>query len=521
MTGRELDAVELELIARIVEVLEEPSGGLMDDAARRFWRDRMNRQVEGLPQDTYPSPRLVFLSVVTACAERDRGLEPLIDVTQFVAPALERLLRPLIDEWRAYQVYRGHDWVPLRKALQQSTDPTDLAELFAAASQGRRRLPEHCRTPWEAFLNLADLNTPPDGPPPSIAFLHRLARSPDLDPAAADALRTWNAQLPDEWQLPALPPAQETTALPAPESLEKPSPDEPRPPIRVYISIAPDHAPQRRRTPRYRVAAAVKFADSPALQREPETESQEPVTRDRLRTRVAELLSRVAAACHDRSDPIALEFFLPVELLDEPVEWWDRDPARGFANPLLYAYRVTLHSLERVQRPEFHRAWRERHARWTRQQMNNGGSPHGPGRVHVCPQDPAVTGAQHLSRLDAVVGRDEDVVAMVMCEVPWKKDTLGGQEVNLALEHGVFVWIYHRAEGSPPEWRSALEDAMGEVGLAGLPEHAHQWKTDTDTDRPGAHDPAVVRSLVVLWDDPEQLLDGGPAAPAAFVGGIS
>ncbi|CCK30154.1 hypothetical protein BN159_5775 [Streptomyces davaonensis JCM 4913] len=521
MTGRRFDEVELDLIGKIVAVLEEPAGGLMDDAARRLWRHRMNKQVDALPQDSYAVPHVEFAGVVGACAEQD-ALEPLIDVIRLVAPLLERHLRPLVDEWQAHQFYRGRDWGPLREALQQPlTEPADLADLFASASGGRRRLPAHCTTPWQAFVNLADLNAPAGGTPPSMLFLERLTRCPELATAAA-SIRAWNAHFAAAWNLSDPYPSPEAAPLPAPEDPAKPPSAEPRPLIRVYICVTPDRAPQRRRVPRYHVTVAVKYADSPALHREPEPEPQASVTRDRLNVRVAELLSRVAASWHNRSDPVALDFFLPLELLDEPVEWWNRNPARGFDNPLLNAYEVTVHSLERVQRQEFHRAWRERHARWKRQQANGGsGSSHAPGGVHVCVLDPPVADPAHLSRLDAVVGYNDDVVAMMLCEVPWKQDTLGGQEVNLALEYGVFVWIYHRADGSSPAWRVAVREAVNEVGLAGIPQLAHQWKADAAMDRPGTHDPAVIRSLVVLWDDPEQLLDGGPAAPATFVGGTS
>jgi hypothetical protein len=541
------DEVQLGLIAAFVTVLEEPAGGLMQDGGRLLWRQFVHEAVEGLPQDTYSVPHQEFLSVVRACARQEGALEELVVATELVAPALGRQLQPLLDEWRAHGVYAGRDWQALREALQPRMP--ELAALVSASTGGRQVLPTYCGTPWQAFAHLADLNSPAGGLPPSMVLLEHLARRPELASAVGE-IRSWNDHFAKEWGL--LEGADGLRQLrrelesvrrqgddtgsrghdsvaggPAETGREHRPGTGGRPVIRLYIRVAPDRAPQpaagRRRAgraPRYHVSACVKYADSPTLHREPGAEPEEPVTRDQLSTSIGELLTRMAVLWHNRSELVALEFFLPMELLNEPVEWWDRDPTRGYANPLLSTYRVSVHSLERVQRREFHRAWR---ARWTRWRENGSNPGHARRVVHECAPEPTRTEVEHLSghlsRLDAAVGSDDDVVGMLLCEPPLDQGKLGMQEVSLALELGVPILMYHREDSAAASWRAAVREALAEDGLAGLPRRAQQWKTDTAAGRPSAHDPEAIRSMGMIWDDPEHLLDGGPSAPATFVGG--
>ncbi|MGY6018455.1 VMAP-C domain-containing protein [Streptomyces spinosirectus] len=555
MARHRFDEVQLDLIAAVITVLEEPAGGLMQDAGRRLWRQMVEEALDGVPQDTYSIPHQEFLSLVHACAGHPGGLETLVRVTALVAPALDRHLQPLLDEWRAHEVYRGRDWRPLRDALQPRL--SELATLVAESTSGRHVLPPHCATPWQAVVHLADLNSPVGGLPPAMALLERLALRPELASAIGE-IRAWNDHFAEKWGMldgtdglrnlrRNLDTAHRTDRVPvavsssgtygstggglamgAEESQDRPAQEGP-PLIHLYIRVAPDRTPQpngRRRTgrpPRYHVSACVKYADSPALQRAPEAEAEKPVPRDQLAACVADLLTRMAELWHNRSEDVALEFFLPLELLTEPVEWWDRDPERDFPNPLLSTYRVSVHSLDRVQRRKFHRAWRARWTQWRKNESqwreNGSNQEHTRRVVHECAPEPTLSLREHLTRLDAAVGSDDDVVGMLLCEPPWEQGKLGMQEVSLALDLGVPVLMYHREDVATPAWRAAVRDALAEDGLAGLPRRTRQWKTDAAVGRLSAHDLAAIRAMGMIWDDPEHLLDGGPSAPATFVGG--
>ncbi|MEV6941337.1 hypothetical protein AB0N07_04865 [Streptomyces sp. NPDC051172] len=555
MARRRLDDVQLELVEAVVTVLKDPGGGLGSEGARRFWRQMLDETLEGLPQDSYPTPHLEFLTLVHACAGRPRGLASLARVTALVAPALADPLQPLLEEWRAHEVFEGRDWRPLRQVLQLQLP--ELAAIVAESTSGRHVLPPHCATPWQTFVYLADLNSPASGLPPAMVLLEWLAHCPELASAVGE-IRAWNDHFAEKWELAEGPEGlhslrrnlesahrAERAPLavavggsyggvaeepPAGAGQQPEGPEEEGPPvIRLYIRVARDRTPQpssRRRTPRpprYHLSACVKYADSAALQRQPEAEPQDLVTRDRLPAAVAELLTKMAVMWHNRSESVALEFFLPLELLTEAVEFWNRDPARGFENPLLSTYRVSVHSLDRIQRREFHRAWRARWSQWRKNETHwreFGGNPEHTRRVvHECAPEPTLTVDKHLSRLDAAVGSDDDVVGMLLCEPPWEQGELGMQEVRLALELGVPVLMFHRDSVATPTWRAAMWEALAEDGLAALPRRTQQWKTDAAAGRDSAYDPATIRAMGMIWDDPEHLLDGGPSAPATFVGG--
>ncbi|WP_267242228.1 effector-associated domain 2-containing protein [Streptomyces sp. PR69] len=563
MATERFDAVQLAVIAEFVRVLEEPAGGLLRDSGRQLWRQIVHEAIDGLPQDTYTVPRQEFLSIVQACAKREGALEELVRATHLVAPALRASLSPLLDEWRARLTYPGRDWEPLRRALQPGV--SGLAPLVSRATGGRAVLPAYCGTPWQAFTHLADRNGTPGGLLPGMVLLEHLSYCPELASGIGE-IKEWNDYWARVWDVldgpgglralraelarlrrtggrpggPAAAPGAEGGWGAPPGTaggggLEGNGLDAAswrageaagnaveRPVIHLYIKIVPDRTPrhsaargQTARAARYHVSASVKYTDSDTLHREADAEPQESMTLSQLPEAVSQLLLRMAALWHTRSELVALDFFLPAELLNEPVEWWNRHPGRGYRNPLLSAYRVTLHSLERVQRREFHRAWRARWARW-KQAMGEGERS-----VHLCARSDADRRSDelHLARLDAAIGSDDDVIGMMLCQPPKKHGQLGMKELGLALDLGVPVVIYHREEGVADVCRAAVRETLADEGLVSLPERAQQWKADAAAGRPSAHDPDAIRSLGMIWDDPEHLLDGGPSAPAAFVGG--
>ncbi|MEU1704259.1 hypothetical protein ABZ478_02495 [Streptomyces sp. NPDC005706] len=527
-THHRLNEDQLRIIEEIVAVLEDPDANLMREDGRRLWLQLLRDAVDGLPEESYAVPRQELVSVVRACVVRKGALTPLRQATELVAPALDRHLQPLLEEWQAHAVHGTRSWAPLREALQRQLEPGELAAMVSRVTDGRRVLPPYCTTPWQAFVHLSDLNSPASGLPPSMVLLEHLACLPEFAPCATEIVR-WNDHFARQWGL-----LHEDDGLlalraglrtaPPGSGTEPARPARPRrPEIRVYIRVAPDQRPQaagaRRRAPRsqrYHVSACVKYWESPALHREPGTDSGAPVTRAQLGACVSGLLSRMAPQWRDRSEEVALEFFLPLELLTEPVEWWDRDPARRFPKPLLSQYRVSLHSLERVQRQEFHRAWR---ARWAHYKAAAGDGPRTGTTVYQCPSDPAVADAAHLGRLDVAVGSDHDVIGLLLCAPPMRKGELGAEELVLALELGVPMLLYPRERGVPDAWPAAVREMPAGEGLRGLRRLAQQWRIDAASGRPAPHDLTAIRSMGLIWDNPDHLLDGGPSAPATFVGG--
>ncbi|UGY94484.1 effector-associated domain 2-containing protein [Streptomyces gobiensis] len=509
----------------MVEVLGG-SAALADPRGRHQWRRELTDALEGLALEPYPTPRQEFIDAIRACGARPGGLELLLEITHFVVPALSHRLRPLLDEWNAADLYGTRDWTALHSALDIGLP--ELNTMVTEVCGDRIRLPSHCATAWHAFVHLACRNTPPGGLPPSMVLLEHLALHADLASSVGE-LHAWNDHFAQTWKLThghggllALRAALATDrALGGSVGAERRAEDNAapeRPVIRLFIKVEPDLTPveakgrrRGREETRYRLSSRVRYAESPGLHQEDADEPQGPVPRSRISVAVAELLTRMAELWQSRSEDVVLEFFLPTELLNEPVEWWDRDPRLDYANPLLSKYpEIFTHSLERVQRRELHHAWRLRWARWQSQPDK--------GDVYWCDPD-GRRADEHLALLDARIGKRDEVVAMVLSGPPQPGSGLGLRELRLGLDLGVPVFIHHREDSASQAFRSLVSEGLNEDGLVKLPTRARHWKGDSaagglDSDE----DPA--RHLSLVWDDPELLLDGGPCAPATFVGGI-
>ncbi|MEG3626698.1 VMAP-C domain-containing protein [Streptomyces poriticola] len=525
-----------DILRRIVAVLGD-SAALTDARGRQQWRRELAELLGGQPWAELPTPRQEFLEVVRVCEARPDGLSRLVEATALVAPPLEYHLTPLVEELYALQLYEGRDWTALRRAL--SLTLPELDTVVAQITGDRIRLPAHCTTAWQAFLHLSGRSTTPDAAlPPGMLLLEHLALHDDLASHVGE-LQGWNDHFAELWGLAdgdggltglrgllarrstAAAEAAAKETQPVPGAAEHGTADgaaAARPVIRLYLKLAPDLAPvqgsgrrQYRKRHRYWVSARVKYAESSELHHAKEGDAQQPVPRAQVPAAVAELLSRMASLWHARAQDVVLEFFLPTELLNEPVEWWDRDPSLGYPNPLFSKYpEIVVHSLERLQRRDAHQVWRLRWARWKSARERA-------GAVHWCDRQGRSV-PEYLQRLDATIGARQDVVAMVLSEPPATGNPAGLGEVRVGIDLGIPVFIHHR-DAVSEQFHSMVRDGLSEGGLAGLPSQARQWKSDSATRANGSsQDPA--QHLCVVWDDPEQLLSGGAGAPAAFIGGM-
>lgn len=521
------------VLRQVVGVLGD-SAALTDARGRQQWRRELAQLLGGQPWAELPTAHQEFLEVVRVCEARADGLSLLLEATALVAPPLEDHLAPLVEELHALQLYEGRDWTALRRALLIALPELDAT--VAKITGDRVRLPAYCTDVWRAFLHLSGRGAMPDALlPPGMVLLEHLALHEDLASHVGE-LRGWNDHFAALWRLAdqeggltelrnslarrrsaATVPALEEPA-PLPPSAPVPHDGKQRPVIRLYFKLAPDLTPaqgsgrrQSRKRQRYWVSARVKYAESSQLHHAKEGESQLPVPRSQVPTTVAGLLTRMASLWHARAEDVVLEFFLPTELLNEPVEWWDRDPSLAYPNPLFSKYpEIVLHSLERLQRRDAHQVWRLRWARWKNSQD-------GDNAVHWCEQQGRAV-PTYLQWLDATIGARQDVVAMVLSEPPTAGNEAGLGEVRVGIDLGIPVFIHHR-DVTSEQFHSMVKDGLSEGGLAGFPSQARQWKSDSATRAHGSsHDTA--QQLCVVWDDPEQLLSGGAGAPAAFVGGI-
>ncbi|WP_416978794.1 effector-associated domain 2-containing protein [Streptomyces sp. T028] len=509
------------VLEAMVEVLGQ-SAALTDARGRHQWQRELVDSLDGLELESYPTARQDFVQAVKACSTGSGGLETLVEVTNLLAPALSHLLLPLVDEWNATDLYEDRDWSALRDALD-FTMP-ELRQIVAEITKGRLRLPAHSVTVWHAFVWLACLNSDSGGIPPSMVLLERIAARGE-GAAAVGEIHAWNLHFAKAWGLSL--DLLEISDASGPGDRredaaysEDPVTTEP-PVIRLFIKIAPDLAPSLsqsarppRRETRYQLSARVRYAESSGLHEEPGCEPTHVMSRARLPVAVAEMLTRLSERWRSRAEGVALHFFLPVELCSEPVEWWKRNPKLGYSNPLLSKYKeISIHSLERMQNPELHHAWRMRWARWRGQPKR--------WEIHWCDRGERSVD-EHLSLLDARIGKQDEVVAMVLSTSPRAKGGLGAREVYVALDLGVPILVHGRVDRvSQEHFRPLIKDAIStNEGLAKLPTRLGEWKGDSAAGGVNQREADIIRHIGIVWDDPELLLDGGPSAPATFVGGI-
>ncbi|MFD0315081.1 VMAP-C domain-containing protein [Streptomyces flavalbus] len=172
------------------------STALADPRGRLQWARELAAEFEGLELTGFPTPRQEFVEAVRLCSRTEGGLDGLVDITEFLAPALSTRLRPLLDEWYATDLYEGRDWTALRAGLDFSLP--ELPTLIAEISGDRVRLPAYCTSVWHAFVHLAGHNAPVGGLEPSMVLLEHLM----LRAEAADLvgeIRAWNDHFAAAW----------------------------------------------------------------------------------------------------------------------------------------------------------------------------------------------------------------------------------------------------------------------------------------------------------------------------------
>jgi hypothetical protein len=214
------------------------------------------------------------------------------------------------------------------------------------------------------------------------------------------------------------------------------------------------------------------------------------LSRSELEPVVEEVISEVEAALAMRSGLIAIEFILPLDMLNIPVDRWHKESNSALPKPLAMDYSITLRSLERLRTSQWHRVW---HRRWEVMLREPKAS-----RAHWS----ASRGADHLGRLEAALAADEQVAALVLSEPPRTSGEVGRHEVAVALRAGLPVVIWNRSV-RPDRGSEALRAFLENGVLADLPRRVRRLRLDA-LGEPNDRDEHLGRNLAVLWDNPER-----------------
>ncbi|MFT7838445.1 hypothetical protein Q5530_20085 [Saccharothrix sp. BKS2] len=437
---------------------------------------------------------LQLLGLVRWCCRRGGGLAALVDCLSVLEPHAPEiaLILDLGDEWTACRALPARDWdrfAQVLRSVRLADDPAEelrlLRRLAAVASAGRcDDMPARCRSVWSVFLHLADHNAGPDALPPAMVFVDCLAGRVG-DSALADELRRYNWRWAERFEVTDLVERADWRAEPGARQADvvhlvfevDPAPDDPE---KVVFShwrywAGSDGSGPGGNTAR-RGDAQVHRADLEA----------------EVDTVIAELeveLGTTAAGA--RVSAIVVEFTLPWEMINTPVEFWRKASLSDIAVPLAMDHPVVVRSLDRMRAQRYWLAWKQRWSTMSGEQV--------PPRLYWSDAN----GGWDLTGM-AVELKDTSIVSLVLSEPPGDRRSRAWQEAALAFRAGIPIIIWDREDCSNPRFREAVTEMFEAGGVHGLPHRLAELRTEALRSR-NAVEPHAGRSLAVLWDDAERL----------------
>jgi transcriptional regulator with XRE-family HTH domain len=212
--------------------------------------------------------------------------------------------------------------------------------------------------------------------------------------------------------------------------------------------------------------------------------------RDDLEQLIGEIITAAETAWSDWSGEVRVEFVLPLDLINLPVDRW-RVPELDV--PLGVQYPVVVRSLERMRAQNWHRVWR---SRWRHLAAEPGASLVLRGDSTDKPDSHGFARQLHA---------DPRYVGMVLSEPPVRADGQGVTEMTQALRAGLPFLVWSRDDCHAPTFRDAVAELLGDGELADLPERVRDMRRRAETAPTGDGDTGP-QHLAVLWDDPDQLV---------------
>lgn len=464
------------LQSRLVEsLLRIPA--ISSPEEQRLLLELVQQRLGELGVRDHTRPRIFFLELVMRCGRFRGGPADLLAGVQMLAgeedPDLmeaQRLVDQLVALESVPQLARP--WEALLAALNALV-LEDVLPILGEVTDGRAEpLPRYCDTTWAAFVHLVVTTGPPSGPIPSWMRFLEVVRA-RLNDVAGRHARVLNRSLAREWG--------------ATAELER---------VRAAYDAQPARVPR---------SCVLTIVLSPVATDEdlftlhsfqrwdddlappvPSTDRQ--VRRGEL-TEVVEAVVRRAdrSWATDSPDP-AIEFVLPLTLINEPVEWWPKDSLYPPPTALALYHDVVVRSFERLRETAWHRVWLRR---WQVLQMP------GQGRVYWSP-DPSRE--DHVHRLEADLSANEDYVALVLSRPP-SADPEAAQEIMVALRAGIPLIVWHRGERTP-EVRKVLTRLLSPPKH--VPTAAARIRRHIERLEPAARLSHPARELSILWDNAQR-----------------
>ncbi|KUO15908.1 VMAP-C domain-containing protein [Streptomyces dysideae] len=470
------DAV-LDELTRILLRLD----GFRDEQTRRVLLEELaaetGEQIEVGGADSLQQAR----SLIRQCTRRPDVMPVLVDLLRdFHGDIAETLrFRELTPRLVSPPLLTGDE----RDELLSMLHPRENDSWRGAYAWAAPLVPERPEDLRHALELLEDLISPSRHVPPLVRFV--LALADRSAPHDRRRLREWADRVAERLGVPAVREAGPTV------------PDRPGP--RESVTLVLRLQPFLPGRPEYLLSVWLGHGDRQWM---PLVHEDEPQRLDQISARIDDFL--VTAREYDRDGPSRIEFMLPRELINLPVEQWPvSESVSGPEQPLGCLYPVVVRDQDRQRDPDVRRLWE---AKWRRLRHE-----------HLDASSSLLfdAGRSDADRRDLVPRMQPALCVLFAGTATWDERGNRLQEhLEVALESGVPIMLWDRRGGieSTHFFRESLAPELAdERGRARLPH------TILDLRRRTAEldDTYRFAGLALLWDDPERspVQAGGFQAP--------
>ncbi|MFG2109817.1 VMAP-C domain-containing protein [Micromonospora chersina] len=474
-SGRYSPAVAEErrrLVGQIATVMEA-SSVIRDPSSRQLLLQELSHALTGaLGYRELGLLRPQIVELVTVCVDRPGGLRCLVECMDLLEPGSDHtiaLLR-LADEWHAIELLTDYD-IPWLRGVLSTVDVTGELRRFVAETRAAPT-PPWCRTAWDLFTHLASANSH-GSMPPWLPLLDRLVTA--VPEASLDGMREFVAQLAQDWGVT--------------DQIEASQPDPPAPVGSAYLVIQFEKYGGDDET--YIVSHWYQWA-SPVWQ--PIRGEDRHVPYGELEAAVDQVINETERRWADQAGAVTIEFVLPWQLINEPVDTWRKELQSLLPSPLTTEYPLVIRSLERIRASQWHRVWR---SRWQGLTSNDGDRQ----LIHCASRH------QVDVQLKATLNRESSVAVLVLSESPTANSD-GERQLLIGLRSGVPAIVWHRNAPSIEDLCETVASMIGDQtsgrGVVELPHRAARLRQLAWSEDPKGVGQHMGHGLVILFDDPDR-----------------
>jgi hypothetical protein len=324
---------------------------------------------------------------------------------------------------------------------------------------------------WRLFVYLIGANASPGMPPPCLALLECVVDQVD-NHVVARAMRKWHLSLKARWQVVDLPDIKSRRDRVNEENTD----------VHLVIQLDPDPVNGDE------ILLSHWHQWDPHEWR-PQRGTDKLVSSADLETEVDDLIAGLevmlgASAGAARTSDIGLQFILPLDLLNFPVQHLRKRALAEEFVPLALDHPIVIRSLERLRMPRLHLAWHRRWARRTDSVRSYRSTP---------------SGSNYFVRLAAELRSDQHVFSLILSEPPEPGNKTAILEIKAALHAGIPSILWHQMDCSSSDFQAAIDTMVIDGALVHLPQRVTELRREAlklgMPTHPGWE-------IAILWDDP-------------------